>query len=112
MHRLMRLRSTAAARACVKSGYRAAPLAGSAANEERVATEAAPCSLAQQPLELRLVAQPARSIESEAFGRRLPLQPEPAAAARAPTLQHHAPSAVRLRTRKPWRRARRVLDGW
>jgi hypothetical protein len=65
-------------------------------------------------LELRLAPQPALCIETESLlrcryngynpSRRRPLARRLRKTARPPR--------VRLRTRKPWRRARRVLDGW
>jgi len=83
-------------------------------NIKHVAAEAAPLALTQQLLELRLAAQPATRIEPETLARRRynrysPTRRRP----RARRLRNTArPPRVRLRTRKPWRRARRVLDGW
>ena len=87
-------------------------LRGPAADEEGVAAEAAARSLAQQPLELRLLAQPARGIESETFSRYWRYSPRrrrPRARRRRSTAR---PPRVLARTRNPWRRARRVFDGW
>jgi hypothetical protein len=82
-------------------------------DKERVAVEAAPRALAKQALELRLLAQPARGIESETLSRRYcgysPMRRRPRARRRRSTSR---PPRVRLRTRNPWRRARRVFDGW
>jgi hypothetical protein len=87
--------------------YTAAP------NIKQVAAETAPLAFTQQLLELRLAAQPATCIEPETLARRYngysPTRRRP----RARRLRNTArPPRVRLRTRKPWRRARRVLDGW
>jgi len=84
---------------------------GAVPDVKRVAAEAAPLAGAQQLLELRLAAQPATCIEPETLARRRynPTRRRP----RARRLRNTArPPRVRLRTRKPWRRARRVLDGW
>jgi len=81
---------------------------------ESVAALAAPLAFAQQPLEIGLAPQPAFRIEAETLpgcGCRgySPRRRRP----RARRLRSTArPPRVRLRTRKPWRRARRVLDGW
>jgi len=83
-----------------------------AADEEGVATKAASRPRAQQPLELRLLAQPARGIESETFPRYCRYSPRrrrPRARRRRSTAR---PPRVLARTRNPWRRARRVFDGW
>ena len=79
-----------------------------------VACQAAPLAFAQQPLELGLAPQPARCIETESLlrGRYNDYNPS-RCRPRARRLRKTArPPRVRLRTRKPWRRARRVLDGW
>jgi len=87
---------------------------GAAPNIKKVASQAAPLAFTQQPLELRLAAQPATCIEPETlarccYNRYSPTRRRP----RARRLRNTArPPRVRLRTRKPWRRARRVLDGW
>jgi len=87
---------------------------GAAPNIKKVAAQAVPLAFTQQLLELRLAAQPAACIEPESLGRRRynrysPTRRRP----RARRLRNTArPPRVRLRTRKPWRRARRVLDGW
>jgi hypothetical protein len=65
-------------------------------------------------LELRLAPQPAPCIETESFLRWRyngynPSRRRPRARRLRKTVR---PPRVRLRTRKPWRRARRVLDGW
>jgi hypothetical protein len=65
----------------------------------------------QQAFEMRFLPQPASWIEPEALAgrgynprRRRPLARRLRSTARPPR--------VPLRTRKPWRRARRVLEGW
>jgi hypothetical protein len=79
-----------------------------------VAGYVAPLGFAQQPLELRSVLQPTSAIEPVTLARcryrsYSPMRRRP----RARRLRSTArPPRVRLRTRKPWRRARRVLDGW
>jgi len=83
-------------------------------NIKRIAAQASPLAFTQQLLELRLAAQPASCIEPETlacrcYNRYSPMRRRP----RARRLRNTArPPRVRLRTRKPWRRARRVLDGW
>jgi hypothetical protein len=87
---------------------------GPAPNIKQIATQAAPLAFTQQLLELRLAAQPAACIEPETLARRRynrysPTRRRP----RARRLRNTArPPRVRLRTRKPWRRARRVFEGW
>jgi hypothetical protein len=78
---------------------------------ERVSIQAAPRALPQQALELALLPQPARGIQPEALAGRdyNPSRRRPRARRLRRTLR---PPGVRLRTRKPWRRARRVLEGW
>jgi hypothetical protein len=74
-----------------------------------VAGKVAPRPVAKQMLELRAPAQPASGVEPEALARaysprrRRPLERRLRSTARPPR--------VRLRTRKPWRLARRVFDG-
>jgi len=69
--------------------------------------------LTQQLLELRLAAQPATCIEPETLAGRYSRYSPTRRRPRARRLRNTArPPRVRLRTRKPWRRARRVLDGW
>ena len=81
---------------------------------KHIAAQAVPLAFSQQLLELRLAAQPATRIEPEALARcryngYSPMRRRP----RARRLRSTArPPRVRLRTRKPWRRARRVFDGW
>ena len=78
---------------------------------ERVAADAAPLSLAQQALELRFLPQAPGRVEPEALAGRgySPRRRRP----RARRLRSTArPPRVPLRTRKPWRRARRVFEGW
>ncbi len=88
-------------------------LRGAAPNIEQVAGQASPLALTQQLLELRLAAQPATCTEAETlaarrYNRYSPTRRRP----RARRLRSTArPPRVRLRTRKPWRRARRVFDG-
>ena len=77
---------------------------------EDVARKVAPRTCAQQSFELRSPPQSAPGIESEALVARgySPRRRRP----RARRLRSTArPPRVRLRTRKPWRRARRVFDG-
>jgi len=87
---------------------------GRARDVKSVARYAAPLGFAQQPLELRPVLQPTRAIEPVTLARcryssYSPMRRRP----RARRLRSTArPPRVRLRTRKPWRRARRVFDGW
>jgi hypothetical protein len=67
--------------------------------------------LRQQALELGFLPQPPPGIQPEALERRgyNPRRRRP----RARRLRSTArPPRVPLRTRNPWRRARRVLDGW
>jgi hypothetical protein len=81
---------------------------------ERVPAERTPLAFAQQPLELRLAPQPAARIEREVLRRcgdwnYSARRRRPRARRLRSTLR---PPTVRLRTRKPWRRARRVFEGW
>jgi hypothetical protein len=81
--------------------------------KEGVAAEVALLALVQQVLELRLLAQPALPIETERLPRRVgdgynPMRRRPRARRLRRTLR---PPGVRLRTRNPWRRARRVFEG-
>lgn len=78
---------------------------------EREAIESAPGAFAQQALELRFLPQPAAGIQPEALFVRgyNPRRRRPLARRLAITLR---PPGVRLRTRNPWVRARRVLEGW
>jgi hypothetical protein len=78
---------------------------------EAVSGQIASHSLAQQAFELRFLPEPAGGIEPETLAgrgynprRRRPLARRLRSTARPPR--------VPLRTRKPWRRARRVLEGW
>ena len=79
-------------------------------NIKRVAVDAAPGAVAQQALEFGLLPQPARRIQPEALVGRgySPRRRRPRARRLRSTLR---PPTVRLRTRKPWRRARRTLEG-
>src|SRR6185503_19495758 len=83
-------------------------------DEEGVAVGAQPLPLSQQPLEIRLAPQASRRAEPEALlARRCSdysaRRRRPRARRLRSTLR---PPGVRLRTRNPWRRARRVLEGW
>ncbi len=71
---------------------------------------AAARTLPQQLLELGFLPQPPACVQSETFAWRgyRPRRRRPLARRLAITLR---PPGVRLRTRKPWVRARRVLDG-
>jgi len=82
-------------------------------DEEGVSVGAQALPLLQQPLEIRLAPQTTRRAETEALGARCAgdysaSRRRPRARRLRSTLR---PPAVRLRTRKPWRRARRVLEG-
>jgi hypothetical protein len=89
-------------------------LSGDAPLDEKgvtVSAQALPSS--QQPLEIRLASQAPCCAEPEALGPRCggdysASRRRPRARRLRSTLR---PPAVRLRTRKPWRRARRVLEG-
>lgn len=78
---------------------------------EGKAIDATPHALAQQLLEIRLRPQPTRGVEAEALAFRgySPRRLRPLARRLASTF---LPPAVRLRTRNPWVRARRVFEGW
>src|SRR5205085_2116911 len=78
---------------------------------EGVVGNPAPRALAQQALEAGAALHAARAIQPEALLRRgyNPRRRRPLARRRLSTLR---PPGVRLRTRNPWRRARRVLEGW
>src|SRR6185436_11484234 len=85
-----------------------------AREEKRIPAQRATLALAEQALELAFAPQPACRIQTEALfycrdNGYSPRRRRP----RARRLRSTArPPRVRLRTRKPWRRARRVLDGW
>jgi hypothetical protein len=81
---------------------------------EGITAEVASLPLAQQSLELRLAPQSALRVEEEALWRGVDFdysarRRRPRARRLRSTLR---PPGVRLRTRKPWRRARRVFEGW
>jgi len=81
---------------------------------KRITARRASFPLAQQPLELSLAPQPAARIETESllcrrYADYSARRRRPRARRLRSTLR---PPAVRLRTRNPWRRARRVLEGW
>jgi len=65
----------------------------------------------QQIFEVVFSPQAARRVQPEALARRdyNPMRRRPLARRLRSTLR---PPGVRLRTRKPWRRARRVFEGW
>jgi hypothetical protein len=90
------------------------PTVGATRKEKCVAGESSTLPFAQQPLELRLAPQPARCIQAETllccrYNGYNPRRRRP----RARRLRNTArPPRVLLRTRKPWRLARRVFDGW
>jgi len=80
---------------------------------KREAARIAPLAGAQQLLEPRLLPQAALRIEAKSLLRRgdrsyNPMRRRPRARRLRSTLR---PPGVRLRTRKPWRRARRVFEG-
>jgi hypothetical protein len=79
--------------------------------EKAVAGQIASRPLAQQAFELRFLPQPASRIETETLAARgySPRRRRPLARRLRSTAR---PPRVPLRTRKPWRRARRVLEGW
>jgi hypothetical protein len=79
-------------------------------DEEGVAVQSAAPALAQQALEMRFVPQPAGGIQPETLAARgySPRRLRPRARRLRNTVR---PPLVRLRTRNPWRRARRVLEG-
>jgi hypothetical protein len=81
-----------------------------ARQEERVTRQAAPRTLPQQSLEFTAARQPPRGIQPKALARRgyNPSRRRPRERRLRSTLR---PPGVRLRTRNPWRRARRVFDG-
>jgi hypothetical protein len=78
---------------------------------EGIPVQAAPRAVSQQGFEFALLPQPARRIQPEALAGRgyNPRRRRPLARRLRSTLR---PPGVRLRTRKPWRRARLVLEGW
>jgi hypothetical protein len=81
---------------------------------KRITARRASLPLAQQPLELSLAPQAAARVEAKSLKRRRyadysARRRRPRARRLRSTLR---PPAVRLRTRNPWRRARRVLEGW
>ena len=81
---------------------------------KRITARCASLPLAQQPLELSLAPQAAARVEAKSLKRRRyadysARRRRPRARRLRSTLR---PPAVRLRTRNPWRRARRVLEGW
>jgi hypothetical protein len=87
---------------------------------ERVARDVAPHPLTEQPLEIALLSDPLLRAEPES---RPTLASGHAARRDAYTARRLRPLARRarstarpprvpLRTRKPWRRVRRVFDGW
>jgi hypothetical protein len=67
--------------------------------------------LLQQAFEMRFLPQPASGIQPEALAARgyNPRRRRPLARRLRSTAR---PPRVPLRTRNPWRRARRVLEGW
>jgi len=79
---------------------------------KRVAARIAPLAGPQQLLEPRLLPQAALRIQAETLlrcgDRYNPMRRRPRARRLRSTLR---PPGVRLRTRKPWRRARRVFEG-
>jgi hypothetical protein len=89
------------------------PACGSALDKEGVAPQVAALAFSQQALELRLASQSALRIETETLCRRYrdysARRRRPRARRLRSTLR---PPGVRLRTRNPWRRARRVFEGW
>jgi hypothetical protein len=87
------------------------PTAVASRHIEGVTVQAAPRAVSQQGFELGFLPQPARGIQPEALAGRgySPRRRRPRARRFRSTLR---PPGVRLRTRKPWRRARRVLEGW
>jgi hypothetical protein len=78
---------------------------------EGVTVQTVPRAVSQQGFEFGFLRQPARRIQPEALAGRgySPRRRRPRARRLRSTLR---PPGVRLRTRKPWRRARRVLEGW
>jgi len=85
-----------------------------ALDEEGVTLGAYPLAILQQSLEIRFAPQPPCRAEPEALRARCggdysASRRRPRARRLRRTLR---PPAVRLRTRKPWRLARRVLEGW
>jgi hypothetical protein len=79
--------------------------------KEAVTGQIASHSLAQQAFELRFLPEPAAAVEPETFAARgyNPSRRRPLARRLRSTAR---PPRVPLRTRKPCRRARRVLEGW
>lgn len=78
---------------------------------ENIALKSAPRALAQQAFESGFLPQPAAGVETEALVARgyNPRRRRPFARRLRNTFW---PPRVRLRTRNPWVRARRVFDGW
>jgi len=81
---------------------------------ENVTSHTAAASATKQRLELDLSAEPPGGVQAEALLYRVcngyrPSRRRPRARRLRNTLR---PPTVRLRTRKPWRRARRVFEGW
>ena len=81
---------------------------------ENIPSQAATRSAAKQPLELELSPEPAGGVQAEALPCRArsgysASRRRPRARRLRSTLR---PPRVRLRTRNPWRRARRVFEGW
>lgn len=81
---------------------------------EDVASYATPGSAAKQPLEYGLLPDAPGGIEAEALLDRA--RNSYSASRRRPRARRLRntlrPPTVRLRTRNPWRRARRVFEGW
>jgi hypothetical protein len=80
---------------------------------EEIACTAGPDSAAKQPLVVALAPEAPRCVQAEAFLCRRyngysPRRRRPRARRLRSTLR---PPGVRLRTRNPWRRARRVFEG-
>jgi len=89
------------------------PPCGASFDEEGVAVGPKALSLSQQPLEIRLAPQAPRRAEPKALLARC--GSDYSASRRRPRARRLRrtlrPPGVRLRTRNPWRRARRVLEG-
>jgi hypothetical protein len=81
---------------------------------ENIPSRTAARSAAKQPLEVELSPEPAGGVQAKALlraagSRYSASRRRPRARRFRSTLR---PPGVRLRTRKPWRRARRVFEGW